>query len=495
MSNEMRNRRAGSALRAGSFRDRPSTAAAVGVLCRPMKRTILPIALAALALTAAAVCHNLTLTHVTGSSGSSWFDSTCSDKPGAGTANCAAVLASPYSYFPPKTSEPSAIPRIRSSVLGFLYFSGLAAWMIGVGQPSPVRRRWHLLPLFAVGMGLAFSVYFVVIMFTKLNEWCPWCMVTHGLNLLIAAGVVLLWPSKRTVEAAGPSTRLHPSGRVLVLTSLFMVAVQWSGLNMVSAAGNQRADESNKASFDSCMAAVEGIKRNTELMVELWNRGEAKVIPSDLGAHSRDRSAPSGGPEPLNVLIVSDFECPACERFAKFFEQSASPMFGGRIRLTFWHYPIDQKCNELAGATLHPHACEAAKLAEAVAEIKGEAGFWEIHDFLFSHRTELASGLVDEGRINKLILVDPLEMKRAAQSQAVSARIRGQIAAARAIGISGTPAIFVEGKPVDQLVKNDPGFWDAMAERYWKQSGVARPASTRPQNQATPGSPGRTGGP
>ncbi|MFQ5495679.1 MAG: vitamin K epoxide reductase family protein, partial [Phycisphaerae bacterium] len=138
------------------------------------------VSLAAVLLAAAAavLCYHLLVKHVTGSSGAAWFDAGCRDAgEKGGGADCAAVLASPYSYWPPKrVDEAPNTPHIPVAFLGLVYYSVLGVWLIGVGRPSRARRWLHLVPMVTIGLGLAGSVYFTFIMFTMLEEWCPWCL-------------------------------------------------------------------------------------------------------------------------------------------------------------------------------------------------------------------------------------------------------------------------------------------------------------------------------
>ena len=175
--------------------------------------TVIEIVAAVLCFAAAVISYNLVLKHVTGSSGAAWFEAGCSDKPAAGGANCAAVLASPYSYFPPRMSaEADGRAHWPVAFLGLVYYSTLLTWLIGVGRPSARRRRLHILPLLLVGMGLAASAYYLNIMFRVLDEWCSWCVATHVLNLLIAICLVLMWPRRMkpaTSVAAGGAPSTH----------------------------------------------------------------------------------------------------------------------------------------------------------------------------------------------------------------------------------------------------------------------------------------------
>ncbi|HET8983998.1 MAG TPA: DsbA family protein, partial [Pedococcus sp.] len=77
------------------------------------------------------------------------------------------------------------------------------------------------------------------------------------------------------------------------------------------------------------------------------------------------------------------------------------------------------------------------------AEAAGAQGrFWEMHDLLFLHQSELE----DEdllGYAAKLGL-DVAEFARALDSEAVARRVREDVASAEASGARGTPTFFIE---------------------------------------------------
>ncbi|MET7995690.1 thioredoxin domain-containing protein [Amycolatopsis sp. NPDC005232] len=76
----------------------------------------------------------------------------------------------------------------------------------------------------------------------------------------------------------------------------------------------------------------------------------------------------------VTVVEYGDFECPYCAAAApelrKLIDSSE-----GSIRLVFRHFPI---------FTIHPYALTAALAAEASGEL-----FWEMHDLLLTHQSQL----------------------------------------------------------------------------------------------------------
>lgn len=450
-------------------------------------------------LGAAYVSYTLLLVHVTGKSDASWFDFGCSDEAGPGSANCAVALASPYSYFPPRTGAGKG--GLPVAFLGLVYYTVLGIWFVGVGAPSRKLRRLHFFPMLTVGFGLAGSAYFMLIMFGKLDQWCTWCLVTHGLNLVIAACVLLMWPRAGAVGTGEGSSDAktshpasmgfsHPSRRVVFMTLLAICCAGFAEVELLRFEMLGRAALNVNAQLDRYKGYVQRLKSNGDLFVAMWKTQPAVTIArrgDDPVRHGKGADA-----EPLDIVVFSDFECPSCSRFAVFFERSVVPLFGGHVRTTFKHYPIDKSCNALASLTLHPHACGAATMAEAARAVGGSDAFWRAHDYLYRNRTALAAGKVGVDQVARALGIDASAMSLNMNSEATAARIKEDITLAGSLGVRGTPAVYVEGKPIDQLAKTEVAFWDKMADDYFARVGIARPPSTQPQKKGvTQGSQGR----
>ena len=472
--------------------------------------TVIEVVAAVLCFAAAVISYNLVLKHVTGSSGAAWFEAGCSDKPAAGGANCAAVLASPYSYFPPKRStEPDGMPRLPVAFLGLFYYSALLTWIIGIGRPSHRRRRLHILPLLLVGMGLAASAYYMNVMFRVLDEWCSWCVATHVLNLLIAICFVLLWPGRpkavlADTEAGVPTGHDQaslaalpvPSARTVIITLVAIVTVGWGELNMLGLKTWKRQAASATEGYKTCLEVVNRIKSDSDALLRNWQAATKHEIPIRPDDPVRTGLNTGATQTTLDVVVFSDFECPSCKRFAVFLEEQAQPLFDGHIKTVFKHYPLDSACNGRVLKTVHPQACAAMSMAEAARMLGGNPAFWQAHDYLYKHRDTLAQGKLTPDAVAAELHLDPAAFREAMSSQAVATRVAEDIDQAKLCDIKGTPAVFVEGKLVDTLAVTEIGFWDKLADVYWQRSNLTRPASTRPKpSPATPGTPDRKDAP
>jgi protein-disulfide isomerase/uncharacterized membrane protein len=443
-------------------------------------------------LAATVISFKLLQKHLTGTTGSAWFDAGCDDSPGA-TANCAAVLASPYAYVP--ALGPNETPTRRhvpAAFLGLVYYTTLSLWFIGVGRPSRSRRWLLILPLALLGFGLSFSAYFTNVMFTRLNEWCPWCLATHVLNVVIAVSAVGMYPlrSRRGAgESPAPVVAPTPSWRVTGLTSAVIFFAVAGERELLFRAMLSRELATDRANFDQCMAVVNRLKGNSGLLDDLW--AKARVCEIASSAEDVSRTVRPGAAAPFEAVVFSDFECRSCMRLAQFLEQEVAKLFDGRLKVTFKHYPLHSDCNPRTTSRMHPKACDAARLVEAARLLGGPEAFWRAHDVVFETQEIWKRSGLNVASVAAALGLDPTRLKDRMHSPEVDGRIREHADQAAACGLPGTPSVFVKGRLVDPVVRSELTFWDRLAEAYWKEIGEPRPESTRvaatPTTEGTPG--------
>ncbi len=486
-----------------------------------MSRGVIVQVLAVLLCGAAAMISYMLLTkHVTGSSGSNWFEAVCGggDEGHTSTAfsqraNCSSVLASPHSFWPPKrVNEPRGTPHIPVALLGLVYFSLLGVWLVGVGRPSYGRRWFHIITLVWVVCGLAGSLRYTYIMFTSLNEWCPWCLLIHAFNFLIVVCTLLLWPrvpkdvSQKVKRVASrpsmdhqkitageplsttPVPSSHPTfspSAVRVAGTLGVMAIAVYGDVGQSAVLTAR---NTRASLEQCVSAVKRIRGDTATLVK--NYDLAKPCRITITPDDPVRASARPDQHAWDLVVFSDFLCPACRRFADFLEKMVQPLFEKRLRVVFKHCPLDRACNVHVSRTTHRDACIAAYLTVAAQKRGGNDMFWRAHDLLFARqrqggrfsRDDIASVAGELGLDRDQLVTDM-------QSPNVAARVAEDTDLAGNCGVMGTPAVFLNGKRVDSLAIMEVGFWDEIANRFWIEAGEKRPMSTRRRDSsATPDS-------
>lgn len=142
--------------------------------------------------------------------------------------------------------------------------------------------------------------------------------------------------------------------------------------------------------------------------------------------------APVRGPAKADVTIVeySDFQCPFCARVVPTLDQLRET-YGDRVKLVYKHLPL----------RIHPEAPGAAAAAEA-AGLQGK--FWEMHDKIFAGQRELSDAKYVEWA--RALGLDLERFEKDRRSEAVRARIAKDEAEANRLGVSGTPAFFINGR-------------------------------------------------
>ena len=147
--------------------------------------------------------------------------------------------------------------------------------------------------------------------------------------------------------------------------------------------------------------------------------------------------APARGPRvaPVTVVVFSDFECPHCRRAVPILEE-LQERYPGEVRVVFRQFPL----------AMHPNALTAAAASlEAYAQ-GGEELFWRFHDRIFAMES------LDRERVLHVaeqIGVDREQLNIALAEGTHTGAIAADIALGQAIGVSGTPSFFINGRPIE----------------------------------------------
>jgi protein-disulfide isomerase len=158
----------------------------------------------------------------------------------------------------------------------------------------------------------------------------------------------------------------------------------------------------------------------------------AIVLDPPRQAVGTPASAPSLGPSDAKVKIVgfADYQCPYCHRAQTTLDQ-VMKAYSGKVQFTHRDFPLDG----------HPEAMPAARAARCAGE---QGRFWEYHRGLMLERGDLSPADL-RARAQKLKLeVGPFESCVA--SGRYDASIREGLEDGMKLGVSATPAFFVNGR-------------------------------------------------
>jgi len=136
---------------------------------------------------------------------------------------------------------------------------------------------------------------------------------------------------------------------------------------------------------------------------------------------------------PVTIVEFSDFQCPFCSRAQATLKQLLE-RYPGKVKLVYRDFPLDG---------LHPQARRAAEAARCAHD---QGKFWEYHDLLFSHFPQANPDDL-KGYAGQAGL-DLMKFERCLSGGVHKATVQRDIDEATRLGVTGTPAFFVNGRPL-----------------------------------------------
>ena len=214
----------------------------------------------------------------------------------------------------------------------------------------------------------------------------------------------------------------------------------------VSAAEVKAFYQSNRARFGDtaeveALAQIEaGLRqqrqreRRAAFAKELRAKHGVKVLlePFRLPIETADAPIRGNPKAPVTVVEFSDFQCPFCAR-ARPTVNRIREVYGDRVRIVYRHFPLD----------FHPQAPKAGEAAACAGE---QGKFWEMHDRLFANQAKLRPADLKEHAV--AVGLDAAAFAQCLESGRETARVRKDAEEAARYGVTGTPAFFVNGRPV-----------------------------------------------
>ncbi len=158
---------------------------------------------------------------------------------------------------------------------------------------------------------------------------------------------------------------------------------------------------------------------------------EPSPLGSDLSMPPDERDHVRGPADaPVTIVEYGDYECATCARTHPIIQRLLRDS-AGQLRFVFRHFPLN---------SVHRHAGQAAQAAEAAGN---QGRFWEMHDVMFDHIDELAD--TDLSRYALKVGLEIYGFEADLSSGRLSGRVERDRESGLNSGVSGTPAIFING--------------------------------------------------
>lgn len=295
---------------------------------------------------------------------------------------------------------------------GMAYF-GLLALLFSF-RNWVVDRFVLLLAAFGVGV----SAILTALIFRN-NLICPLCLVIHFINLVALITLFISTRSSISYRGAKPNLAWHS---LLKWGFLLLVVIITGGFTEVRIL----------KSFLPKMPEV----NMDEVAKKFQSEKVYNFAKNDPSAHLGSNEAP------VQLVVFSSFQCPACKGFASSIED-IQKKFGKNVGITFKNFPLSTTCNPRLSENMQPQSCDAAFAAIAAQR---QNRFWEYHDQLFE--ANLADGEKALTIIAKNIGLNIEKWELDRKSNEAREQLAYEIKTAYKLGINATPSIFINGRKI-----------------------------------------------
>ncbi len=136
---------------------------------------------------------------------------------------------------------------------------------------------------------------------------------------------------------------------------------------------------------------------------------------------------------PVTIVEFSDFQCPYCAQVGPTLKKITED-YSGKVRLIFRQFPL---------TNIHKQAETAAEASLCAAD---QGKFWEMHDAMFADQKSLTEDLLKE-KATELGLDDEA-FNSCMDSKNHLKAIEADVRAGVEVGVTGTPAFFINGRPL-----------------------------------------------
>jgi predicted DsbA family dithiol-disulfide isomerase len=159
---------------------------------------------------------------------------------------------------------------------------------------------------------------------------------------------------------------------------------------------------------------------------------EVRLEPLRLPVEPGEAPLRGDAGAPVTIVEFSDFQCPFCVR-ARPTVNRVREVYGDQVRFAFRHFPL----------AFHD---QAQKAGEAAACAGDQDKFWEMHDLLWKSQGQLQPSVLKENAA--ALGLDANLFGQCLDSGRHASVVADDAAAGSQLGVTGTPAFFINGRPL-----------------------------------------------
>ena len=178
------------------------------------------------------------------------------------------------------------------------------------------------------------------------------------------------------------------------------------------------------------------VERRTAFLQQLRTQNKVEVFlkaPPIFRAEIVTAGAYAKGPAnaPIQLVEFSDFHCPFCKRVEPTIAEVLKK-YDGKIRFVYKDFPLD---------SLHPQARAAAEAARCAGE---QGKYWEFHGKVYAGAPDASAATMQA--YAKDLGLDAAAFETCRSNRKYQAQVQTDAAEGTKLGVSGTPAFFINGR-------------------------------------------------
>nr|MDQ3368643.1 thioredoxin domain-containing protein [Myxococcota bacterium] len=190
-----------------------------------------------------------------------------------------------------------------------------------------------------------------------------------------------------------------------------------------------RAGRAQDASYEALVGVGKPTADATDIQHERFELDPTATYKMGLGLPGHQQ----GSDDALITIVAwGDFQCPFCAKMAPVLDDLRRK-YGKEVRVVYRHLAM-------------PFHRKASLAAEAAVAAAHQGKFWAFHDAVYGNFGAL--GRSDLERFAEAAKLDLPAFRAVLDDRRYRDLIVAEAAAAEALGIDGTPTVFVNGKPV-----------------------------------------------
>ncbi len=211
---------------------------------------------------------------------------------------------------------------------------------------------------------------------------------------------------------------------------------EYAGKSAVTEADAKKFYDNNKltAPFDKIKPQLMEFLNRQALLERLRKNAPVKILlePKRVAVSSSGHPALGAKDAPVTIIEFTDFQCPFCKKTEDTLQQLRAK-YGDKIRIVHMDFPLP----------FHSHALDAAKAGRCANE---QGKFWQFRAAVFADQSKLAPA--DLKATAKTLGLSTGQFDACLDKAKYESQIKTDVAAGEKVGVEGTPAFFIDGRPL-----------------------------------------------